>query len=103
LYRDVNENVLRINDAFSIVATLDDWICECANQNCSQRLELSLSEYDAIRASPIRFLVAPDEEHFFPELEVVTEKNERFWVVEKTGTAGEVAEKADPRRTELHT
>lgn len=101
LYRDVNERVLDINNAFSIAITHGDWICECADDSCSERIPLSIEEYEAVRASPIRFAIAPGVEHFFAELEVLVEKNERFWVVEKTGTAGELAAKVDPRRVGL--
>src|ERR671914_2115126 len=101
LFRDVNERVLDINEAFSIAIEHGDWICECADQACSERISLTLEEYEAVRASPIRFAVAPSEEHFFAELEFVVEKNERFWVVEKTGTAGALVARADPRRVGL--
>jgi streptogramin lyase len=101
LFRDVNERVMTINQAFSIAIAHADWICECADPACSERISLTMEEYEAVRASPIRFAVAPGAEHFFEELEVVVDKNERFWVVEKTGTAGELAAQIDPRRVGL--
>jgi hypothetical protein len=55
-----------------------------------------------LRADGTRFAVAPDEAHVFPEVEHVVERNERYWVVEKVGVAGELAAKIDPRaRTRL--
>jgi hypothetical protein len=101
LFRDVNERVMDINEAFSIAIAHADWICECADPACSERISLTMQEYEAVRASPIRFAIAPSAEHFFDHLEVVIEKNDRFWVVEKTGTAGELAAKVDPRRVGL--
>jgi hypothetical protein len=98
LFRNVNERVQDVNEAFSIAIPHGDWVCECAKESCSERISLSMEEYEAIRSSPIRFAIAPSAEHFFSELEVVVEKNERFWVVEKTGTAGALAANADPRR-----
>jgi hypothetical protein len=92
LFRDVNERVMTINQAFSIAIAHADWICECADPACSERISLTMEEYEAVRASPIRFAVAPGAEHFFEELEVV---------VEKTGTAGELAAQIDPRRVGL--
>ena len=42
------------------------------------------------RAKPNRFAVAPD--HVAPDIEVVVMKHSRFWLVEKLGVAGDVAE-----------
>ena len=101
LFRDVNERVMDINEAFGIAIAHADWICECADTACTERIFLTMQEYEAVRASPIRFAIAPSAEHFFEDLEVVVDKSERFWVVEKTGTAGELAAKIDPRRIGL--
>jgi hypothetical protein len=44
-----------------------------------------------------RFFVKPDVAHLVPEVEDVVERHERYWVVEKIGVAGELAERQDPR------
>jgi hypothetical protein len=97
MFRDVNESVKRINEAFSVVVPLGDWICECAQQQCSVRISLTTDEYESIRSVPNRFAIAADKTHFFPEIEDVVEENERFWIVEKTGQAAELAAAVDPR------
>ena len=38
LFRAVNERVREINDAFSSVVPLGDWICECADDACSEQV-----------------------------------------------------------------
>ena len=43
-----------------------------------------------VRAEPNRFAVAPH--HVADDVEAVVEKHSRFWLVEKLGEAGEVAE-----------
>ena len=101
LFRNANERAIEINEAFSLAIEHGDWICECADPACFEQIPLTMKEYEAVRASPIRFAVAPSAEHFFEDLEVVIEKNDLFWVVEKTGTAGELAAKIDPRRVGL--
>ncbi len=101
LYRDVNERVKEINEAFSAYAPLGDWICECADDACSERIMVTPEEYEAVRGNPRRFAVAPAEHHVFRELERLVEKHERFWVVEKDGVAGELAAKVDPRAVGL--
>jgi hypothetical protein len=97
LYREVNERVEAINQAFDSILPLGDWICECANEECSERLSLTHEEYEALRADATRFAVLPDDAHVFAEVEDVVERHERYWVVEKLGVAAELAAKFDPR------
>lgn len=73
-----------------------EWVCECANA-CAEPVELSIEEYEAVRAEPTRFLVAPAEEHVSPRIEQVVHREERYWVVEKSGVGGELSEDLDPR------
>jgi len=101
LFRDVNERVREINTVFAEHVPLGDWVCECAENACTERIALTTPEYEAIRANPRRFAVAPSEDHVIQEIEDVVERQDRFWVVEKTGPAGELTAKIDPRRVGL--
>jgi hypothetical protein len=69
--------------------------CECADITCGEAVQATLREYDKVRQSPRRFLVVAG--HVMPEIETVVETTPRYLVVEKEGTAGEVAEASDPR------
>jgi hypothetical protein len=69
--------------------------CECAQLGCNQLVELSVREYEAIRAHPRRFVVIPG--HEVPEIETVVEARPGYVIVEKRDQAGEVAEDRDPR------
>jgi hypothetical protein len=69
--------------------------CECAAVGCNLMLEMTLAEYEAVRLNPRRFIVAPG--HELPEVEVVVRRAETYFVVEKVGDAGEVADDTDPR------
>jgi hypothetical protein len=93
LFREVNESVNEHQpNALSMAL-----VCECANENCTERIELTPEEYGSVRDNPTRFAVAPGEEHVYRDFEIVVELHERFWVVEKTGEAGdEAAEQHDP-------
>ena len=97
LYREVNERVEAINEAFDNLVPLGDWICECANPECVQLLSLTHEEYEQLRADGTRFAVAPNDRHVFSEVEDVVERHERYWVVEKQGIAANVVEDANPR------
>ena len=91
LWREVNERIKSVADTAGDVR----FLCECADLDCEQTLNLSLAEYERIRASSVRFPVAPG--HVYPEVEHVVEENERFAIVQKDGKAAEVAAKLDPR------
>ena len=99
LYRDVNERVRELNEAFSTIVPLGDWVCECAEKTCFERIAISQEEYEAVRADGKRFVVAPSDQHVFHDIENLVEQYERYWVVEKYGIAGELAETVDPRRS----
>jgi hypothetical protein len=94
LFREVNE---RVRDIASKLG--DDggyeYFCECANKDCTFRVSLRLTDYEAIRSDPKQFVVLAD--HYTPEVEDVVTKTEAFWVVRKTGETGEYVEQLDPR------
>jgi hypothetical protein len=69
--------------------------CECARLGCNQLVELTVREYEAIRANPRRFVLVPS--HEFPGVETVVEARPGYIIVEKLDQAAEVAEQHDPR------
>ncbi|MBV9804165.1 MAG: hypothetical protein JO130_13280 [Solirubrobacterales bacterium] len=70
--------------------------CECARLGCNQLVELTVREYEEIRANPRHFVLVPG--HELPEVETVVErKTSGYIIVEKLDQAGEVAEHSDPR------
>jgi hypothetical protein len=97
LFREINERVKQLNDGFSMVLPVGEWICECADDTCVERIALSAEAYEEVRANGTHFIVAPSDEHVYPDVERVTERNEPYWVVEKFGRAGEDAGRLNPR------
>jgi hypothetical protein len=93
LFRAVNEEIRDVDRRFGVRASA--FVCECADEKCVLRLSVPPEVYAAARQSPTRFLVAPGHED--PSLERVVERHDGFFVVEKFGTAGEVAERLDTR------
>lgn len=85
LFCGVNERVKDVNEGFSVVVPMGEWVCECANDTCFERIELSAEEYAATREDGTHFVVAPSGEHFWPDVERVVERRDRYWVVEKVG------------------
>jgi hypothetical protein len=96
LFRQANEQVEPLNEAFSVVLPLSAFVCECADETCTQQISLTLDEYEAVRSDPHRFAVAPGGEHVLPEIERVVGSYERYVVVEKV-VARELTERLDER------
>jgi len=92
--RDVNEGIERGQWPGEEDAPVG-FRCECAQLGCNQLIELSVREYEDIRAHPRRFVVVPG--HEAPDVETVIEAGPRYVIVEKLDQAGEVAEQHDPR------
>ena len=90
LFREVNE---RVNDLAA--GAVDDYLCECANPDCTFRISLRRGEYESVRSDPAQFVVLPL--HYTPEIEELVAEDERFWIVRKSGEAGDYVEKLDPR------
>jgi hypothetical protein len=97
-FRELNETIEPSNAAHVwFEPSMPDWVCECAKSSCSESVKLTVAEYEAVRADPTHFLVAPSEEHVLPEVERVVERHETYWVVEKIGRAAELSEELDDR------
>ena len=97
LFRNINERVEEMNRTLEQLTPYATWVCECANLNCLESVELTLGEYEAVRARAHRFVVKPDARHLVPSVERVVEETDRYWLVEKVEQAAAVAVELDPR------
>ena len=95
LFRSINERIEELNEAFDQFGGYGRWTCECPDVHCTETIEMTLAEYEAVRAHPTRFAIAPSVEHLRSEIEIVLSRTDRYWVVEKMGPAGERAEELD--------
>jgi hypothetical protein len=71
------------------------YLCECAEQPCRRRVELTREQYEAVRADPQRFVVLPG--HVIPDLETVVESFAAYQVIEKPSALMELLLETDPR------
>ena len=72
------------------------FVCECGNDECTQAIELTLDEYEAVRTHARCFAIAPDHEN--PVVEIVTGQTSRFAVAETfVGEASRIPEETNPR------
>jgi hypothetical protein len=92
LFRRVNERIEEVNEAFRLMLDDADFVCECAHDNCMERIPLTADEYHDVRRIPTHFVVKPG--HVYPEIERVVQENATHVVVEKFGVAGKAAVEA---------
>lgn len=97
VFREANEN---INDAAR--ALLEEGkplpvICECADESCSQLLQLTAEEYEAVRREPTHFINAHGHHESAGGWAEVVEEFERYAVVAKVGKAAEIVTELNPR------
>jgi DNA polymerase III sliding clamp (beta) subunit (PCNA family) len=96
LFRQVNEQIKSLNHGLDSHQQALTVICECADGDCTDRIEIAAVEYEQVRSHPRRYIVVPG--HELPEFESVVKNEERYDVVQKrSGEAAELAEETDPR------
>ena len=98
LFREVNERLEdraagreRLSDTFETV-------CECAREDCNERITISFADYEAVRRSPTGFVVVHG--HGDPTVERVERSTGNYDIVEKVGEPGLVARIENPRNGE---
>ncbi len=94
VFRELNEQ-LEATTAGS-PSDIRGFVCECADISCTSVLAVPLGEYERVRRHPRRFIVAPAAGHIVPTVEQVVERHAEYWVVEKLGESGDIAEELDP-------
>ena len=102
LFRSVNEQIESTNERFGVASQQAEFVCECADEQCTERITLALGDYEDVRRIPTHFIVIPG--HVNHQFETVVETADGYAVVEKFGEAGKESIKLDERRssTEVH-
>ncbi len=96
IFREVNERLRELGESFSLVTEVSDFVCECADTSCTDRIQLSLRDYEEVRSDPKWFVIVPG--HELLEFERVMDQHDSYLIVEKLpgGPAG-IAIREDPR------
>jgi hypothetical protein len=94
LFREVNERVEAVAHQLGPDVPYE-FMCECANADCTFRINLPIATYERVRADSRQFVVLPH--HYTPEVEELVLEEEAYWVVRKAGEAGDYVEHLDPR------
>jgi hypothetical protein len=94
LFRDVNERIAESAARFGS----DDasFVCECADPQCTNRVDATLDDYEDVREHGAKFLLAKGHER--PDVERVVEQHASYNVVKKIKPAvRRVVERLNPR------
>ena len=97
LFREVNERLEVLADGSRPSSGMMTFACECADTSCIEQIYLSVSDYEAVRATPTHFAVRPS--HVFPYVEDVVSKSDAYFVVEKRNAGPDFAAGRDSRGT----
>ena len=96
LFREVNERIERVSQALQVEPERLRILCECGDESCFEHIEVSLPDYERVRANSTLFFVRSGHEH--TEVEEVVEEREEYNVVRKSeGPAAAQARELDPR------
>ena len=80
IFREVNERLRDLADA--VPNGKAEYLCECSDVHCTEKIELLAFEYEDVRARPKMFFIVPGHER--TEVERVVDRNNRYAIVEKT-------------------
>jgi hypothetical protein len=95
LFRDVNERIAETAQRFDSDET--QFVCECADPECTERVHATLDEYEQVRGDATQFLLVPGHEDMRIE-RIVERPRRRFAVVKKFNTVvARTVRRLDPR------
>jgi hypothetical protein len=93
-FREVNEAIA--DTAARFEANEAQFICECADPQCADRVTADLEDYEGVRSEGTHFLLAPD--HHEPEVEEIVERTGEFDVVAKVAPImARISRRLNPR------
>jgi hypothetical protein len=93
MFRAVNE---RVEEVVQPGAGEEiDFLCECGNAECTEKVTLARREYEQVRSDATQFAVVSG--HEIPEIEEIVLQRDRFLVVRKHPDEADIAQQTDPR------
>lgn len=96
LFREINERLEGLNEAFSPMTDKIEFVCECAELACIERFPMTVAEYEELRGDPTTFAVKPG--HETADVEEVVAKRDTYMVIrKKPGNPAALAAANDPR------
>ena len=96
IFREANERIEQAAQQLDHAEHVP-FICECADLSCREIVRLTVSEYEDVRSSPVRFVLMTGHELEGTGLEEVIARRPEYVVVEKRAEAAPLAAELDPR------
>ncbi len=97
-FREVNERIEDLAESFDLKTQPLDFVCECGDAECMERLTMTRAEYEQLRSDAHQFAVHPG--HEYPEVDSVIARRKGYDVVVKNrGAPEQIVERTDPRGT----
>lgn len=95
LFRDVNERIAETAERFE--AKHSGFVCECADTECTERVDVTLDDYQEVRSDPTHFVLSPGHGLGEPVERVISSRPD-YQIVEKIERViREQVERLDPR------
>ena len=82
LFREVNERVAQMHAGYQSDPD-PEWVCECGDETCFEKIVVPVDEYREIRSNEGWFVIKPGHEK--PDVERVVREQSGYHVVEKYG------------------
>jgi hypothetical protein len=96
VFREVNERIGTLAETFDLGSQPLDFICECGDASCVERIHMTHAEFEELRSDSHYFAVFPG--HVAPDIERVVARRDGYEIVEKVEKAPRlIAERTDPR------
>ena len=96
VFREVNERIENLAETFDLHEQPLDFICECGDAACVERIHMTHAEFEQLRSNSAHFAVSPG--HVAPDVETVVDQRKGYEVVEKDdGLPKKIAEETDQR------
>jgi len=94
LYRHVNEGIASAARRFE--AGEAEFVCECSDVGCADRIVAPLDDYERVRGEPTTFLLVPGHEE--PSVERVVRRAPAYAIVDKVeSTMRRIVRRLDTR------
>ena len=95
VFRGINERIDQAAAQHDVSVPLP-FHCECSDSSCMEKLFVAPDEYERVLNERFQFIVLPGHEN--NEVERVVAVQTRYLVVEKTGEARVILERAHPQQ-----
>jgi hypothetical protein len=82
LFREVNERFREVHAGYGSGRD-PEWVCECGDETCFEKIVVAIDEYREIRGHGNWFMIRPGHEKL--DVERIVGEREGFVVVEKDG------------------